>query len=88
MKVIYKYPIEVTAQGQSLRLPVGAKPLRVAKQESQVSLWVEQPWGEAVQDERRWFTVVGTGRCILADWQYVGTWEDPPLVWHLYEVIL
>jgi hypothetical protein len=50
-------------------------------------LWAAIPDTEASLD-RRWFRVYGTGEPIDAPLGiYLGTFQMPPCVWHLFEVV-
>lgn len=66
-----------------IEMPIGAEVIRVARQGSAVCLWAIVESDNAL--ERRSFATVGTGREIPIDGRYLGTWDDGPFVWHLFE---
>jgi hypothetical protein len=82
--VIYKYPLKVTDY-QTVVMPGGATILAAQVQDGRLCLWAmvdpHQP------DVERRIRIVGTGnpfedsdRC-----RYIGTAQDGPLVWHVFE---
>lgn len=80
MKTIWKFTItpsysQVFGQGAAIRY--------VDKQGDSGMLWVEVD-SEAPL-EKRYFQVFGTGHCIPPSAIYLGSWQDPPFVWHLFE---
>lgn len=84
--IIYKYAIQFKEHQQTL-MPRGAKVLSVQTQNGKPFIWAACE-REAAQDFRH-FRVLGTGREVANDeWArltYVGTWQDGPFVWHLFE---
>lgn len=81
MKTIYKF--ELPKPICQVDMPVGAKVVRVARQGAAICLWAIVESDNAV--EKRLFATVGTGRPIPLDGRYLGTWDDGPFVWHLFE---
>lgn len=80
-RVIWKYPIK----DMVLTLPRGSRPLAVQAQAGEGMLWVERPLENGEHQEQHAFRVHGTGHATIAPLeQYVGTWQEPPYVWHLY----
>jgi hypothetical protein len=86
MKTIWKFEM---SQGDmphpvcQLDMPAGAKVVRVARQGAAICLWAIVESDNALQP--RLFATVGTGRPIPLDVRYLGTWDDGPFVWHLFE---
>lgn len=79
MKTIYKYEIR---SGSNLDLPEGAKFLAFQLQNDEAVAWFEvNPDAIMVS---RCFHIVGTG-WKFNDGTYLGTVQQGPLVWHLYE---
>lgn len=71
---------------QSLTLPRGSIIRHVDYQIDQgVNIWVEVNPQEPNQDVHI-LQVFGTGHDIPSGSLYLGTWQEPPFVWHLYEV--
>lgn len=65
-------------------IPGMVKPLTVQYQDGVPCLWVEvRHQAESAEHRFRWF---GTGHPIPDDALYVGTLQEGPFVWHLYEV--
>jgi len=80
MKTIWKYQIAVMA-----RMPKGAEILTVQMQNEEPCVWaVVEPDAEK---ENRYLEVFGTGQPIHEDVErrYIGTFQQPPFVWHLFE---
>jgi hypothetical protein len=83
---IWKYEIH----GGSMLLPKGAILLCVQAQEGNPCLWAEVNPQEAEMVPRN-FLIYGTG-WVIADIKnikkvYVGTYQQGPYVWHVYEDI-
>jgi len=83
MKTIYKYPIDMG--GTRVSLHEGYKIVKVDTQPGVGRcFWAivdtEKPL------EKHAFIVLGTGHAFLRGMEYVGTWQEPPFVWHLFEI--
>lgn len=85
MAVIWKYQFAIT-EVFDVSMPVGAVPLHAELQDGMPTLWAQiNP--NAVRAKRR-FRVIGTGHAFDPDrLQFVATFQQPPFVWHLFEVI-
>lgn len=79
---IFKYPIDIYT---TLFLPKNAKVLTVQMQDGNPYIWVELD--TSAKAEMRNFFIIGTGQAVTGG-IYVGTYQDPPHVWHLYEEVL
>lgn len=82
MRTIWKFELP---NGFAITMPYGAEVIRVARQGAVPCLWaiVESDNAPAM----RRFMVIGTGRPIPpAARFYIGTWDDDPFVWHLFEL--
>jgi hypothetical protein len=79
--VIYKYRIGY--DGASPLMPQGAKVVHVGEQNGDIYLWASV--NPNMLEERRTFTVVGTGHKAPPDSVYVGTVQIHPFVWHVFE---
>jgi hypothetical protein len=82
---IWKFPI-TSPDGTRIDMPQGARILTVQMQAGMPTLWaVVDP--EAPR-RARYFRVVGTGHTheagVFRD--YLGTVQDGPFVWHVFEV--
>ena len=81
MKSVWKYSLFMGPS--KLELPVGAQVLHVDEQDGIPQIWVlvdtEAP------KETRHFEVRGTGHAVEEQRAYIGTWQSPPYVWHLFE---
>jgi hypothetical protein len=91
MKKVYKYEVMITDRPQAVYVPVGAKIIHVGVQARADSNRVMVFWVEVDDDaqrEPRYFAVFGTGAELPHGAEYVGTSQQPELmfVWHLYEV--
>jgi hypothetical protein len=83
MKTIWKFTLAVTDAKIGFDMPGDAEPLRFGMQNGVPCLWalvnLKNP------TTKRYFRVYGTGHQIMPDSKYVGTCDDPPYVWHLFE---
>jgi hypothetical protein len=84
-RTVWKYPLDLLDEPQSIHVPDGGQPIHVATQEGRPCIWFD------VEPERplsvRRFTVEGTGHPIRKDAEYIGTCHamNGQLVWHVYE---
>jgi hypothetical protein len=65
-------------------MPRGARILHLALQNNEPHIWAEVE--STASFERRFFHIVGTGFDIDSFDVYIGTYQLPPFVWHVYEV--
>ena len=81
---IWKYPLN--SMVSDIQMPMEAKVLTVQIQNDQPHMWAQvNPQNEM---ETRHFTVVGTGHDFDdKDMKYIGTFQDIPMVWHLFEKV-
>lgn len=84
MNAIWKYPVYVDDLFE-LEMPVGAAILTIQLQDRHPCLWALVDTSAPV--ERRKLAVRGTGLAIEANLRYIGTFQQPPFVWHLHEVM-
>ena len=85
MDKIYKYPLYLTTEVQSVTLPEGAEIVHFAMQGDTPFIWVRvKPYG-TVQQIRQ-FCIRGTGHDIQDNLKHVGTVLHGLLVWHLFEL--
>lgn len=84
MKTIWKYELPIT-DAPEVRMPSGARILScgLGRQNETILVWAEvnpdnppTPCG---------FRIVGTGHPMPGVGEYVGTVQDVPFVWHIYE---
>lgn len=87
MRTIYKYPLTSQDSQVDIQMPIGAEILHVDIQNGVPCLWVKvNPRGTP---ERRRFRIVATGEPFQDDrLKYLKTFQDPPYVWHVFEVLL
>lgn len=81
MKTIWKF--ELAKPVCRVDMPVCAKVIRVGRQGASICLWAIVESDNSL--EKRLFAVVGTGHPIPHDGRYLGSWDDGPFVWHLFE---
>lgn len=81
---IWKFRLLQVVQ-QAVSLPAGARLLHVGVQDNCWTLWaLVDP---SAPHELRQLRTVGTGHPIPEGaFDYLGTFQDPPRVWHLFEV--
>lgn len=85
MKAVWKQPLNHGVT--DFFSPVGAKPLAVALQGDQIMLW-QLVDTEAAKVGRR-YMVAGTGHPLpdaILPSDYVGTVQQGPFVWHVFNV--
>jgi len=82
---MWKFPVNVYNGSKTLSLPRGSVFRCIAEQYAGgPCVWVEVDEEQPI--ENRVIQVFGTGHNIPLGSQYIGTWQSPPFVWHLYEV--
>ena len=84
-KVIWKFPLEGWADGVvEIRVPaLGTRPVLVGEQDGTPCLWFEVD--PSLGGYLRAFQVVGTGQPTPRG-RWLGSWQVPPFVWHMYEL--
>lgn len=83
MQTIFKYPLGFSAANH-LDMPVGSRPVMVAMQNGQVTMWAQvDPDFETTT--KRDFVVAGTGHPVPDDYVHVGSCMDGMFVWHVFE---
>ena len=85
MRTIHKFRFPRPNADLDLPIASTAKPVHVAMQDYGLHMWVELFTDHTVVTPRR-FRVYGTGHDIPCDAAYVGTAQDGPYMWHVYEV--
>lgn len=87
MRSIWKFPLELEMENQTIKMPRDAKIVHVEMQGKNPCIW-------AIVDEKantvdRTFMVTGTGWGVGPDVRYVGTCShgsNHSFVWHVWEV--
>lgn len=85
MKTIWKYTFEIT-DDVTIAMPSDSKILHVECQRGDPTMWVlVNPDSKRVV---RKFRIFGTGHPIAESekLEFVGTFQQPPFVWHMFEV--
>lgn len=86
MKTIWKFSLAVMDK-QAIQMPIGAEILAVQLQDTQPCLWAIVDTEAARED--RVIEIHGTGNRMYQDMgvqhKYIGTVQQPPLVWHVFE---
>ena len=86
---VFKYRLEMTDGWQTVEMPAGARVVMVGSHWSNSSskgfpmIWAEVTEGAPM--ERRLFRIYGTGHKIDDNDVWVGSFQQPPYVWHVYE---
>jgi hypothetical protein len=84
IKQIWKYKLDGVIS--SIEIPLDGKVLTVQIQNEVPHIWVLV--NPENQVETRGFRVVGTGHPFDdTDSKYIGTFQDGPFVWHLFEMV-
>jgi hypothetical protein len=85
MRVMWKFPFDV-APRFSVQMPAVHRVCAVQLQGGVPCMWVLVDHASAV--ETVWFRVVGTGHQFDLDGLgFVGTFQQAPFVWHLFEEV-
>lgn len=80
---IWKYPFAIV-DAFKIEMPKDARILDVDLQGSTPCLWaLVNPNGST---EWRYFRVIATGEPLEGQINYIGTFQQPPYVWHLAEM--
>jgi hypothetical protein len=86
MITIWKFKLPIL-DSYALYMPKGAEVLTVQAQGGQPCLWAIVDTD--AENEVREFEVCGTGNPIYQNLQiqrkYIGTFQSPPFVWHVFE---
>ena len=64
-------------------MPLGAKILTLQLQDETPCFWAEVDTDAST--EQRLFRILGTGHPLPEGLTYLGTFQLPPFVWHVYE---
>ena len=91
---VLKYPLSslmdkgsddaaIGVRREVVEMPAGARIVLVDRQHGVPTLWAEVSLDHDM--ERRLFVLYGTGQKIDDDDVWVGSFQDPPYVWHVYE---
>lgn len=84
MNAIWKFPLRLTGGEQLCRtMPEGAIPVRFGLQNEIPTLWCLVNTLKPQAD--RYFAIVGTGHPIPDDYEYIGSVDQGPFVWHAFE---
>ena len=85
-KTIWKYPL--TIPSTLVEMPMDADILTVQMQDKNPVLWCRVNSDTKHPSESREFVFVGTGRPLpdAPSYEYIGTIQQSPFAWHLYEV--
>lgn len=87
-RMVHKYAVPINDLVRELMMPWPSKIVHVGVQPNvadYVMIWAEVERAAASSQLRR-FIVRGTGHYIPPDAEWRGTVQDPPFVWHLYEI--
>ena len=83
MPQIWKFDVAPTAGPQVVKAPGLSDAVLFAMQGNHPHVWMRVEPGQP-EVERR-IQVVGTGHEIPGDWRHVGSLQDGPFVWHLFQ---
>jgi hypothetical protein len=87
MRTVHKFPLPTNIGGGDiveLQMPAHAVIRRFALQNHVPTLWVEIDDKTDLMPRR--FQIFGTDHPLPAHAAYVGTYEQGPFVWHVYQV--
>lgn len=84
-RTVLKYPLSslMDKGSEVVEMPADARIILVDRQHGVPTLWAEV--GLDHDMERRLFVLYGTGQKIDDNDVWVGSFQDPPYVWHVYE---
>lgn len=81
--VIYKYPFPIENEFL-INFPVGGRILHVEVQDGIPCMWVQRSSAKDLAHQLVRFYIHGTGHPIPVGIWWVGTFQMPPFVWHLF----
>jgi len=83
-KAIWKYPLFLGKN--ELELPRGSRIVHVGDDNGIPTLWALVNITPEHPREVRNLIIKGTGHPVSQVEDYIGTWQAPPYVWHLFEL--
>lgn len=88
MRTIWKFPLSNMGV-EEIEMPKGAEILTVQIQDERPCLWAIVE--DRAEKDRRFIETHGTGHPMRVDMgitrRYIGTVQQPPFVWHVFERI-
>ena len=86
MKTIYEYPFDIRDEF-TLEMPAGAEVLTAQTQGDHAYLWASVNPATSAPVTQHTFRLFGTGQYFSeVGVKYISTFQQPPFVWHLFEV--
>lgn len=86
MKAIYKYVLNITPPETVVNIPAGSIVRRVAMQNGEPTFWAEVD--TSAPKVSKIFRILGTGHEIPENAHWVGSCEDGPFIWHLFQMFV
>ncbi len=83
MRVVYKYALQLGKN--EIYMPEDSELLTFQTQDNRMFIWAVVY--TMLPDVVRKLNVRGTGQELSDNEQYIGTLQDPPFVWHLFEEV-
>lgn len=85
-QVVWKFPLDLTAEPQTVTTPVGARVVHFAMQGDVPTVWMLVEEGQP--DTDRWFQIKGTGDPTgrYDEAIHQGTAQHGAFVWHLFQL--
>lgn len=82
---IFKYPVTIDGEF-SVRMPKNSEILSVQLQNGKPYIWAKVD--ERYRNVDRLFAIIGTGNEMPVNFSgsFVGTFQMPPFVWHLFDL--
>ena len=87
MLTVFKYPLALVAQVQTIAFPMGAQILHVDLNpgaQGNLAIWAEVVREPDDRVVKRRFQIVPTGGAVPLGWKHLGTVLDGSFVWHVY----
>jgi hypothetical protein len=87
MRTIYKATLDFDKEEHAVTMPGSAVSRHFAMQNGKPCVWYELD--TSLVSTVRHYRIYGTGWPFNSDprWSYVGTTQDGPFIWHLYELL-
>lgn len=79
---IWKYPLEEGTEYR-IQMPKGARILDLQLQDRVPTIWAQVD--PEAEKETRSFRIIGTDQIFFDALEYVGTYQEGYLVWHVFE---
>jgi len=86
MRAVHKFQFTSLSQPLQVLVSREAKVVLVDVQAGVPTVWVDDRWDESLKQYRWDFMAIGTGHPIPDNAEHVGSYQQGPYVWHIYQL--